>query len=201
MGAALLANACQTDREVTKPEPQPVTEERVSAALLTIADLPDTFTAAEPATSIATDLVPEHECDDAITQLDPEQVATADFTSPGARLTSTVASFPGQGGAVEQLYRDVAEDCAEVVITAANLSLRTRRLDFGVLSDDTLPLQMELEPATGAIEERDLILMREGDVVSLVRLTGPRPSDKELLDTVVRVALGRLGFLAQETSP
>ena len=200
VGAALLASACQTDRKVTEPEPQPVTQERVTAALLTIDDLPDTFTAAEPATSIVTDLVPEHDCDDAIANLDPEQVATADFTGSGTRLTSTVAYFPGQGGAVDQLYRDVAGSCAEVVITAADLSLRTRGLDFGVLSDDTLALQLELEPATGPIEERDLILMREGDLISLVRLTGPRPSDKDLLDAMVRIAIGRLGFLAQETT-
>ena len=69
--------------------------------------------------------------------------------------------------------------------------MRTSELDFGVLSDDTLALKFELELPTGAIKERDLIIMREGNLVSLVRLTGPRPSNKELLDTVVRVAMRR----------
>jgi len=201
VGAALLVGGCSTDREVTRPEPEPVTQERVTAALLTVDDLPDgTFTAAEEGTSIATDLVPEHECDDAIADLAPEASATADFTSPDTRLTSTVAWFPGGGDAVDQLYRQVAEACAEVVIPDTDVSLRTRGLNFGVLSDDTLALQMELEPSSGPIEERDLIVMRYGDLISLVRLTGPRPSDKDLLDAVVRVALGRLGLLAQETT-
>ncbi len=199
VGAALLAGACRTDREVTRPDPEPVTEERAAEALLTIEDLPDTFTAVDGGTPIDTDLVPEHECDDAIAQLEPEESATADFTGPAGQLTSTVAWFPGGGGAVDQLYREVAAECAEVVVTDANLSLRTRGLDFGVLSDDTLALQVEVQPASGPIEERDLIIMREGDLISLVRLNGPRPSDKELLDAVVRVAIGRLGRLAQET--
>jgi hypothetical protein len=77
--------------------------------------------------------------------------------------------------------------------------VRTSELDYGVLSDDTLALKFELELPTGAIEERDLIIMREGNLVSVVRLTGPRPSNKELLDSVVRVALGRLGRLADDT--
>ena len=101
---------------------------------------------------------------------------------------------------VDRLFRDVAEDCEQVVVTAEDISMRTSELDFGVLSDDTLALKFELELPTGAIEERDLIIMREGDLVSLVRLTGPRPSNKELLDTVVRVAIGRLGRLAEDTN-
>ncbi len=200
VGFALLTGACSTDRELTVPEPEPVTQERVAAALLTIEDLPDAFTAVDDGTPVDADLVPEHECDDAIADLAPEVAATADFTGAGARLTSTVAHFPGAGDAVDQLYRNVAASCAQVVITAADLSLRTRGLDFGVLSDDTLALQLELEPITGPIEERDLIVMREGDLISLVRLNGPRPSDKDLLDAVVRVAIGRLGRLAQDTT-
>ena len=121
------------------------------------------------------------------------------LTGTGSRLTSTVAWFPDAGGAVDSLYRDVAEDCEEVVVPSDEISMRTTELDFGVLSDDTLALKFELELPSGAIEERDLIIMREGNLVSLVRLTGPRPSNKELLDAVVRVALGRLGRLADDT--
>ena len=35
--------------------------------------------------------------------------------------------------------------------------------------------------------------MRAGDLISTIRLDGPRPSDKVLLDTVTRVAIGNLG--------
>lgn len=197
-GVALLGGACSTNREVTRPEPQPVTEERLAAALLTIDDLPDTFTAADEATPVNAEIVPEHECDDAIANLEPKEVAAADFTGTGTRLSSTVAWFPGAGEAVDQLYRDVAEEC-EQIVTAEGTSLRASALDFGVLSDDTLALKFELEPTAGPIEERDIIIIREGDLVGTVRLTGPRPSDKALLDSVVRTAIGRLALLAEET--
>ena len=80
------------------------------------------------------------------------------------------------------------------------MSLRTAALDFGVLSDDTVALKVEAELADGTIEERDLILIRDGDLVSVVRLVGPRPSDKELLDSAVRTSIGRLSELADETT-
>lgn len=200
VGVALLAGACRTDREVTRPEPVPVTQELVEAALLTIDDLSDSFTAADDATGIDAEVLPEHECDDAIADLVPEETASAAFTGAGTRLTSTVAWFPGAGDAVDNLFRTVASSCAEAVVPEDDLSVRARGLDFGVLSDDTLAIQFEVEPATGPIEERDVIIMRAGDLLSVVRLTGPRPSDKDLLDSVVRVAIGRLGGLAQETS-
>lgn len=197
-GAVLVGGACSTNREVTRPEPVPVTEERVAGALLTIEDLPDTFTAAADGTPIDAEIVPEHECDDAIADLEPKEVATADFTGSGARLTSTVAWFPDAGEAVDQLFRDLAEDCEQVVATDGT-SVRAGALDYGVLSDDTLALKFEIEPTSGPIEERDVIVIREDDLVSIVRLTGPRPSDKGLLDSAVRVAIGRLALLAEET--
>jgi hypothetical protein len=200
MAAALLAGACSTDREITTPEPKPVTDARLTDALITIDDLPDTFAEASPGTPISDEVIPEHECDDALADLEPKMEATSDFTGSGTRLTSTVAWFPGDGAAVGQLYRDVADDCAAVVVTDKGVSLITSALDFGVLSDDTFPLKFELELADGTIEERDLIVMREGDLVSIIRLTGPRPSDKVLLDRVVRTEIGRLAFLSDETS-
>lgn len=200
VGVALLAGACRTDRKLTRPEPVPVTAELVEAALLTADDLPASFTAADEATAIDTEIIPEHECDDAIADLTPEESASVDFTGSGTRLTSTVAWFPGAGDAADNLFRTVAARCAEAVVPEEDLSVRSGALDFGVLSDDTLAIQFEVEPATGAIEERDIIIFRQGDLLSIVRLTGPRPSDKDLLDSVMRVAIGRLGFLAQETT-
>jgi hypothetical protein len=199
VGLGLFATGCNTDREVTEPEPVPITDKRLTAALVTAEDVPG-FTAAAEGTPISTDLIPEHECDDAIKDLEPEEAVSADFTSGTAVLTNTVAWFPGGGGNVDALIREIAEDCAAVVVAEEDLSLRTSALDFGVLSDDTLALKIEAELADGTIEERDLILVREGDLVSIVRLTGPRPSDKELLDSVTRVAIGNLGELAADTS-
>ena len=191
--------ACSTDREVTRPEPEPVTEELVRGALLTIDDLPEDWAEGDDPVTIDTEVLSEHPCDDALSELKAEETASATFTGPAGELTSAVAWFPGQGGAVEQLVRDVAEDCAAVVATDAGLSLRTGPLDYGVLSERTLALRFEVEPETGPIAERDLILIRRGDLVNIVRLDGPRPSDKLLLDTVVRVVLGRLGALDEAT--
>ena len=93
----------------------------------------------------------------------------------------------------------MGEDCEAVVVDDAGLSIKTESLDFGVLSDDTLALQFLVEAEDGSIEERDLIVVRIDDLVSIIRLDGPRPSDKDLLDSVVRVAIGNLGLLAEET--
>ena len=199
VGMALLAGACSTDREVTEPEPVPVTEKRLVATLLTVDDL-ESFAAAPEGTPVNAELIPEHECDDAITDLEPKEVATADFTGGSTVLNNTVAWFPGNGGAVDRIFRDLAEDCEAVVVAAEDLSLLTKPLRLGVESDDLLALTIEAQLANGSIEERSLVMMREGDLISFVRLTGPRPSDKVLLDEVVRVALGRLGLLADDTS-
>ena len=78
------------------------------------------------------------------------------------------------------------------------LSFTTSPLDFGVLSDDTLPLVVVLEHGDGTIEERSVIVMQAEDLISTIRLDGPRPTDLVVLDQVTRVALGNLGLLAQD---
>ena len=197
---ALVVAACSTNREVTRPEPLPVTEELLATALLTTDDLPSDFEAAAESTPVANQVVPEHECDDALDDLEPKREAAADFSNGTSRLSITVAWYPGGGGAVERLYRDVGNRCSQVVVSDQGLSLRTAPLDFGVLSDDTLPLRFEVEPESGSIEERDLIVIRNGDLVATIRLDGPRPSDKVLLDSVVRTSIGRLGRVALDTT-
>ena len=199
-GIALVLASCSTDREITKPEPEPVTTELLTEALITEDDLPEGYSAAGSETTVRTELVPEHACDDALGELDPEESVSTDFTGPAGELSSTVAWFPGDGGAVEQLIRQIDADCSSVVVADQGLSIRTSALDFGVLSDDSLPIKVEVHPDTGSIEERDLILVRRDDLVHLIRLTGPRPSDKSLLDTVVRRVIGRLGELHLRTS-
>lgn len=201
MGAAVVLAACSTDRELTEPDPVPVTEELLVGALLTAADLPEGFTATEGAgPPISTEIVPEHECDDAVAQLEPEEAASAEFTGNGQTVVSNVAWFPGQGGAVDQLFRDVATLCRSVMATDQGVAIRAGALDFGVLSDDSLPIRFEVEPGDGPITERDVILLRQGDLVHVIRLTGPRPSDKVLLDRAARNAIGRLGLLHADTT-
>jgi hypothetical protein len=201
LGVALVLGACSTDRKLTQPKPVPVTEERLQGTLLTTDDLPDGFTVAQgKGTPIGTEVLSEHDCDDGLKKLKPKLQASTDFTGNDVELVDTSAWFPGQGPAVEQVFREVAAKCAQVVATDAGVSIRTGALDFGVLSDDTVAIRFEIEPRTGAITERDLILRREGDLVHVIRLTGPRPSDKALLDTAVRATIGRLGLLYQDTT-
>ena len=201
LGATLALGACRTDRELTVPEPIPVTEELLVAAQLTVEDLPTGFTATDgPGTPISGEVVPEHECDDAMADLVPEESASTNFVGNGVELTDTMAWFPGQGGAVDQLFRDIASLCGSVVVADQGLAIRSGGLDFGVLSDNTLAIRIEVEPNTGPIVERDLVLMIQGDLVHLIRLNGPRPSDKGLLDGAVRVAIGRLGLLYADTT-
>ncbi len=201
VGAALLLAACATDREVTTPEPEPVTQERVADALLAAEDLPEGYSVVEGETPpFASEVVPEHDCDDRLAELQPEESASRSFTGNGTVLTHHVAWFPGQGGAVEQVFIDVANACDQVVVADQDLAIRASDLDFGVLSDDTLAVQVQVEPTTGAIEERDVILRREGDLISVVRMTGPRPSNKRTLDAAVRVAIGHLGQLHADTT-
>jgi hypothetical protein len=201
LGAALLFGGCRTDRELTEPKPVPITEELIVGAQLTVDDLPPGFTAVDgPGTPISEDVVPEHECDDRMGDLEPKESASTDFVGNGVELTDTMAWFPGQGGAVEQLFRDIASLCGSVVVADQGLAIRAGALDFGVLSDNTLPIRIEVEPNTGPITERDIVLMRQGDLVHVIRLTGPRPSDKGLLDGAVRIAIGRLGLLYADTT-
>ena len=195
-----LLAACSTNREVTKPEPLPVTDELLESALLTDSDLPGGAWAPADGEPISAEVVPGHDCDDAVTNLDADASATITFTRDSVELTNVTAWFPNEGRAAEQVYRDLLEDCRSVVIDDEGLSVRTADLNFGVLSDDTLPIRVEIEPRTGPIIERDLIVMRRGDLLQVIRLTGPRPSDKSLLDAITRVALGRLGRLHQDTT-
>lgn len=199
--AALVVGACSTNREVTSPEPVEVTPERLTEALLTVDDLPEGVTSVDgDGTPLEAELLPEHVCDDSLADLQPEETVSADFVASGALLTSTVAWFPGSGSNAEQVVRDLVDECEAVVSPEDELAIRARALDYGVLSDDTLALQVEVEPVGGPIEERDLILLRDGDFVSVIRLVGPRPSDKVLLDTAVRPALRKLSRLHDDAT-
>lgn len=198
LGVALTLGACRTDRELTSPEPVRVTDKLIASGLLTVEDLPDGWVEATEATPINTDVIAEHPCDDKLKELEPKESASADFTQGELHLSNSIAYFPGGGGAIERLFRDIAEDCKQVILADEALLVRASSLPFGVLSDDTLPLRFEFEPDVGPILESDLILIRDGNVVSIVRLDGPRPSDKALLDTAVRASIGHVGAIATQ---
>ena len=200
VGGMVVAGGCQTDREVTEPDPVEVTDELLAGQLLTDPDVPSPYVIDEDADTVGPELIPEHSCDDRLKDLDPEHTAQVVFTASGTTLTNTISYFPGQGAGVANVYAGLLSECSQVVVSDQDLRFTTRPLDFGVLSDDTLPLVVSIEYDDGRIEERNLIVMRAGDLVSTIRLDGPRPSDKVLLDTVTRIAIGNLGELEQDTT-
>ena len=197
----VFAGACSTNREVTRPDPVPIDEELLAGALLTADDVPSPYELAAGAEPLGPEILPEHECDDALADVAPEDSASVTFTGVGlgTTLTNTISFFPGQGGSVGTAYVDLLNRCKQAVVDDENLQFTTVPLDFGVLSDNTFPLRVVVEHDDGTIEERNLIVIRSGDLVSTIRLDGPRPTDLEVLDAVTRVAIGNLGTLSQET--
>jgi hypothetical protein len=197
----LVASACQTDREVTRPDPLPVTEELLTESLLTDDDVPAPYALDEGAEPLGPEILAEHECDDQLAELDAEASASVTFDGAGidTTLTNTISHFPGQGGQVNSVYNNILSACRAAVVDEEGLSFTTAPLDFGVLSDDTLPLVTVIEYDAGTIEERNVIVIRAEDLISTIRLNGPRPTDLEVLDAVTRVAFGNLGLLAQDT--
>jgi len=201
LGAVLLTGSCSTNRDVTRPDPVPVDEELLTSALLTADDVPPPYVLAEGAEPLGPEILPEHECDDALADLEPEETASVTFTGAGldTTLTNTISYFPGQGGSAVNVYNNLLASCKEAVVEDQGLRFTTVPLDFGVLSDNTFPLRVVVENNDGTIEERNLIVMQSGDLISTIRLDGPRPTDLEVLDAVTRVAIGNLGELAQAT--
>ena len=197
--AALVAGGCQSDREITRPEPVPITEEKLAEALLTETDVPSPYVPAEDADPVPVELAPEHECDDPLDDLAPEHETSATFSGPDATFTNRVSWYPGAGEAVVATYAALERDCQQVVIADSDVSFRARRLDLGGLSDDTLPIVFVFEFPDSTIEERSVIVMRSGDLISTIRYDGPRPTDVGVLLAVARVGIGKLGLLDQDT--
>ena len=195
---AFVALAGCTDREVTRPEPVPVTQSRLERATVTFDDLGDPYQRAEPQGGIGVSLV-EHPCDDLLEDLTPRQEAASAASDGEHLLESVVAWFPGQGAAVPDEFRKAADECAEVSESGAKNAVRSSLLDFGALSDDSLAISFEREPTGGPITEDAVVIMRRGDLLSVLRLSGPRPVSRETLDEAARIAIGRLTLLEEET--
>lgn len=197
---ACIAGGCSTDRKITEPDPVEVTSDLLSGALLTEEDVPSPYVASQNAKQVGPEVLPEHDCDDPLKELDPKESEQSVFTANGTTLANTISYFPGQGAAVANAYSQLLSECLQAVVPDKHLRFTTRPLNFGVLSNDTLPLVVTVEFDDGRIEERNVIVMRSDDLVSTIRLDGPRPSDKVVMDAVTRVALGNLGKLAQDTT-
>ncbi len=197
---ACIAGGCSTDRKITEPDPVEVTSDLLSGALLTEDDVPSPYVASQNAKQVGPEVLPEHDCDDPLKELDPKESEQSVFTANGTTLANTISYFPGQGAAVVNAYSQLLSECQQAVVPDKHLRFTTRPLNFGVLSNDTLPLVVTVEFDDGRIEERNVIVMHSDDLVSTIRLDGPRPSDKVVMDAVTRVALGNLGKLAQDTT-
>jgi hypothetical protein len=195
---ALALGAC-TDGEVTAPDPLPLTTARLAQATVGVQDLPDDFAQQTAAPGIAAPVVDDHRCDDILETLEPADEVTSAASDGTQTLVSVVARFPGGGGVAEQAFRQAQQTCRSVSTPGGEAAIRAGPLDFGVLSDDTLAIVFEVETLQGRITETAVVVIRRGDLVSVLRLTGPRPVSRTVLDQSTRVAIGRISELAQTT--
>lgn len=193
--------ACSTNRDVTEPPPEKVTDKLLAASVLTADDLGDGFTTSKAKAPINTELLDGTKCDDALTKVAPKADASASFQNgDGTVVTNQIAYLPGGGaGNLDSVINDIYDDCSKVVIEAKGESIRTLPLHFGALTDDTKAMKLEIETDDAPIQEHDYILIRRGDLVSVVRVEGTRPLDTQVTDRAVRQAIGNLSTLHNET--
>jgi hypothetical protein len=199
VACSLAALGACTDRELTEPDPVPVNQARLEAATVAGPDLTEGFSPRDDAGGIADPVVPDHPCDDEIEDLLPRDEASSAASDGAYVLESVVAWFPAQGGAVPDAFRRVRDECSAVSEVGATTSIRADDLDFGPLSDNVLSLLFEVEQTGQGITETGVVVIRRGDLVGVLRLRGPRPISRELLDTATRTAIGRLTLLQQQT--
>jgi hypothetical protein len=198
LAAGLLVLAACTDREVTEPEPEPVTQDRVDAAVLTADDLPNASDAG-PGPGVATELLPDVPCDDFLTELDPELEASRTLRSAGVEVSSTVAWFPEAGASAANRILEVRSECRRAADRRTGRQVRADPLRFGALTNRVGSIKLEIEPTAGPITEIAVIVAREGDLLHVLRVTGERPVSRDLLDTATREAIAKLSALAIET--
>jgi hypothetical protein len=192
-----MAGACSTNREVTRPDPVEITDELLAKSVLTVGDLPSGWTAVPAPVPFATELLPEDECDDPLAAVEPAHEAAATFALGGVTFTNQIVHL-ANGQAYDELVFDMAEDCAELVLDDET-AVRTGAFDFGALTANSLAVKVEVERPSGPIEERDFVVLRRGNLVSILRAVGPRPIDTDVFDTAARRALNRLAALDEAT--
>jgi hypothetical protein len=198
LAAGLLVVGACTDREVTEPEPEPVTQDRIDAALLTAGDLPNGADAGD-GPGVAAEVLPELPCDDFLTELEPEMEASRTLRSGPVTISSTVAYFPDRGASTANRILEVRSECRRAAVTATGEQVRSDPLRFGALTGRVGAIKIEREPTTGPITEIALIVVREGDLLHVLRASGDRPVNRDLLDQATREAIAKLSELALET--
>jgi hypothetical protein len=109
-------------------------------------------------------------------------------------VAQSVARIPGGGAALPSTFNTFKFECRLVRMPDGQVTVG--ELSFGSLTDDTQSAMVLIDRG-GAIRETDVVLVYQGDLVSTVVVSGERPTDKGLLDNVVREAVGRLSKLAQ----
>jgi hypothetical protein len=198
VAAGMLVVAACTDREVTEPDPQPVTQAGVDAAVLSADDLPGGSDAG-PGPGVAAELLPNLPCDDFLADLDPELEASRTLRSAGVEISSTVAWFPDNGAGTANRILEVRSECRRAAEPGTGRQVRADPLRFGALTNRVGSIKLELEPTTGPITEIAVIVARDGDLLHVLRATGERPVSRDLLDTATREAIAKLSALALET--
>jgi hypothetical protein len=192
--------ACSTNREVTTPPPVKVTDKLLAESTLTAEDLGEGFTAAKVDAPINSEILDNTKCDDRLKAIKADADASSAFENgDGVVVINQVAYLPGTAGNMSGLVDDLYDDCSKVDVKKDGVSIRTVPLDFGTLTDSTKAMSIEIESDSGPIQERDYLLMRKGDLVSVVRVEGDRPIDPAIIDRAVRVSIGNLGTLDNET--
>ena len=139
----------------------------------------------------------------ASSDLEPEETASVTFTGTGlgTTLTNTDLVLPRAGRAVGDVYDDLLEDCEQAVVERRGHAVHAPSRSTSACCPTTpSPLVVVVEHDDGTIEERNLIVMRSGDLVSTIRLDGPAAHRPRGCSTrVTRVAIGNLGLLDQAT--
>jgi hypothetical protein len=195
----MVAAACSSDSS-SKPADKPLAEKDLRRALVTADDFPDHDFTLQPATKPDKDsqLFPDDSCDDKISVIDADLAAHAGFLSPSGDVTldHVVELYSGRGGALADAFVTFLSECKLVRLPDGQVTVGP--LDFGSLTDtgDSQSAQILIDKG-GVLAEVDFVLLYKGDLVSTLVLSGPRPTNKGLLDSLARDALGKLGALEQ----
>jgi hypothetical protein len=195
--AAVTAVAC-TGSGGPNAGSEPVTIGRLAQATVAARDLPDGFRQVLAAPGIEGEVVVDHRCDDAIEELEPAEQVTSAASDGAQTLVSVVAWFPGESARAENAYRRAASSCRSASTPGGSMIVRASPLDLGPISDDVLATLFEVEER-GMIHETAVVLIRRGDLVAVLRLDGPRPVSRRVLDQVTRLGINRLSEAARRT--
>ena len=128
----------------------------------------------------------------------PRRPPASPSPAPGSTPRSPTRSrtSPGRARQAVDVYNDLLEDCEQAVVDDAGLRFTTEPLDFGVLSDDTLPLRRRRRARRrhdrGAEPHRHA---RRRPRSARSASTARAPPTSTVLDAVTRVAIGNLGLL------